>query len=157
MAPTNYWDRANPEAKRRPRRPTLWENSKSSPWVTQKLVGEKLAAGHQHVIAQAGAQWSKDPFLHSAVQLKKSPDERPAVQVPVASQRLPDFTYTGFMQIGDIKLAILNGIEYARGESLNGENYYVKEIHPTRVVIGRINGPETIQLPIAEFDTADGK
>lgn len=125
--------------------------------VTQKLVGEKPAKEYQHMIAQAGAQWSKDPFLHSSAPLKKSLIERVTVNKTVTAERPPDLIYTGFMQIGNAKLAILNGIEYAMGESLNVKNYYVKEIHPTRVVIGKINGLETIQLPIAEMFSGIGK
>lgn len=125
--------------------------------VTRKLVGQKPAEEYQYIITQADAQWSKDPFIHSAAPLKKSLVERVGLNEPVDAQQPPDIIYTGFMQTGDIKLAILNGIEYAEGESLNIGDYYVKEIDPTRAVIGTINGPGTIQLPIAEFDSAIGK
>ena len=124
--------------------------------ITQKLVSEKLNKEYQHMMVQAGANWSKDPFLHSSAQLKKSLATPTIISKPVSTDRAPDLTYTGFMQIGDTKLAILNGIEYAKGESLDIKNYYVKEIYPTRVVIGKIDGLGTIQMPIVEIDSGIG-
>ena len=57
------------------------------------------------------------------------------------------------MQLGNVKMAIINGTEYAVGEAMDDRSFYVKSISPQRVVIGKVDGVETIQLPIQEFDS----
>ena len=125
--------------------------------VSQKLKRGKLTADYQHMITQADEQWTKDPFLLSVAPLKKNLSERAALDKTLTPERRPEIIYTGYMQIGDTRLAILNGIEYERGESLMMSEYYVKEIRPTRVVIGKVNSRETIQLPIVEIDSGIGQ
>lgn len=140
-----------PKAKTSPQADPVAELKNFVLEVSQKLVGDKLGEEYQYMIEQAGDQWTKDPFLHSSTSLKKNLTERVLPKKLVPTERPPELTYTGFMQIGDTRMAILNGIEYARGESLNLKDYFVKDILPTRVVIGRLNNLETIQLPIAEI------
>ncbi|MGD8881179.1 MAG: general secretion pathway protein GspB, partial [Desulfobacterales bacterium] len=50
---------------------------------------------------------------------------------------IPDLevSYTGFMQMGDKKLAIINGVEYAAGDRLEQGDYILQSITPSRVVI----------------------
>jgi hypothetical protein len=121
--------------------------------VARKLADEKSAKEHRYMIAQAGAPWTKDPFLQSANALK--PSLTPQVKTPKAAPRKPApvFVYTGYLSTGDSKLAIINGLEYAEGESLSVEDYYVRTILPNRVVIARINGPGTVQLPIVDMNS----
>jgi hypothetical protein len=53
---------------------------------------------------------------------------------PVSTPDL-DISYTGFMQMGDIKFAIINGVEYATGDRLEQGDYILRSITPSRVVI----------------------
>ncbi len=123
--------------------------------ISQKLAGDKPSEDYQYMITQAGDPWPKDPFLLSSALLRKSRAAQVTVSEPQPAERTPDFIYTGYMQIEGTLLAIVNGIEYAKGESLRVEDYYIKEIHPKRVVIGKINSRETIQLPIADVDSGN--
>ena len=56
-------------------------------------------------------------------------------EVPRVS--IPDLkvTYTGFMKMGDKTFAIINGVEYAAGDSLEQGDYMVRSITPDQVVI----------------------
>ncbi len=120
--------------------------------VAQKLVNEKVAREYQYIITQSAAEWSKDPFIQSIGPLKESLVPTIKDEQPIRPTKLPEFEYTGFMQIGATKLAIINGIEYAVGESLASKNFYVKNISAQQVLIGKVGGPDTIQLPIREYD-----
>lgn len=120
--------------------------------VTQKLVNEKVTREYQYIISQAGAEWSKDPFIQSIGPLKESLATTIESEQPILQPERPEFIYTGFMQIGDTKLAIINGMEHVTGEALASKPYYVKNISAQYVVIGKIGGPDSIQIPIREYD-----
>ena len=59
-------------------------------------------------------------------------------------------SYTGFLQVEDSLLAVVNGMEYETGEQLNQAGYYIKSISPAKVVIGIANNSKTIILPLDE-------
>lgn len=118
--------------------------------VTQKLVSEKVSEEYRYLIGQAGDDWNKDPFIHSTAPLTKQAALPSSSQNRAGGLPLPQFIYTGYLQVGDTKMAVINGMEYAVGESLKTKGLYVKSIAPLKVVIGKLNGEETIQLPITE-------
>lgn len=120
--------------------------------VTGKLAGEKVTQEYQYMIKQAGAQWTKDPFIHSSRPLKKRLLPLNVSQKPVKPSA-PDFDYTGFMQLETTRLAIVNGMEYSEGETLPGKMYYIKSISPQRVIIGKVDSKETIRVSISETDS----
>lgn len=121
--------------------------------MTHKLVKEKVSGEDRYRVAQASGQWSKDPFIHSAQPLKtqlkaQTPQESRSKQLTIA----PDFVFSGYLELGNTKMAVINGMEYAVGDSLGTNGYYVKNISSHRVVIGQVNGLETIKLPLREID-----
>lgn len=116
--------------------------------ATQKLenlnafitkVAEASKAGlskeDQYIIQQAEADWKQDPLI--SAELK----DRPQSEINKASQiqrvSIPDLNvaYTGFMQMGDKKFAIINGVEYTAGDRLEEGEYIVRSITPRQVVI----------------------
>ena len=52
----------------------------------------------------------------------------------------PNFSYTGFMQMGDKRFAIINGFEYAPGDQLQEGGYKVSSVTPSKVVIVSTDG-----------------
>jgi hypothetical protein len=120
--------------------------------VTQKLINEKVSAEYSHIISQAGANWTKDPFIDSVEPLKKRKTIQPEDQKERVLPTRSGFIYTGYLKLGPIKMAVINGMEYSVGESLDVNGLYVKNISPHHVVIGKVHSPETIQLPLKELD-----
>jgi len=124
--------------------------------ITGKLDNEKVSMDYQHMIRQAGADWNKDPFIQSSTPLKKRLSTVGSAPKKARKTAAPRYTYSGFMQLGDTKLAIINGLEYAVGEKLPNKTHYVKTISTNRVVIARVNGDETIQIFLTETDASSG-
>lgn len=122
--------------------------------MTQRMAAQRISAEHRHIIDQAGAEWTKDPFIGSVASLGAQPEavrepvRRPSASTPTA----PVFAYTGFLQVGTEKLAIINGMEYARGDALGTGGHYVQGISAQRVTIGVVNSPETIHVPLRDVD-----
>ncbi len=125
--------------------------------IGKKLNNERIADEHRYMIDQAGATWEKDPFINSTKPLQKRLKSDRVDRQPLSIANRPNFIYSGFMEMGTVKLAIINGMEYTAGESLVDKTFYVKSISPQKVVIGMVKGPETIQLPISEYDSGTGE
>ena len=120
--------------------------------IGKKLNMGRPAGDYAYIVTQAGNTWGKDPFIHSPGALKKSPPTNNAAPSPKREEYRSRFSYTGFMQSGKVKMAIINGTEYTVGEAMEDRSFYVKSISPQRVVIGKVNGEQTIQIPIQEFN-----
>ena len=125
--------------------------------VNQKLNSQHFAKEYQYMINQAGLEWDKDPFIHSSQPLQKRLASEITQRQHKPKAERANFTYSGFMQSGTTKIAIINGLEYIEGESLADKTHYVKSISPQRVAIGKVQGTETIQLPISEFDSGSAE
>lgn len=119
--------------------------------VTQKLVKEKLPEEANYRIEKASTSWTKDPFLQTSGPLTdKKPNDASANQAVQTHAEQPDLVYTGYLQLGNKMMAVINGMEYAAGESLGVDDLYVKRISGQSVTIGKIKSEETIQLPLYE-------
>jgi len=110
------------------------------------LSSESVSSADRYIIEQAEKNWPQNPFLQSGAILTSQPFEAKA-EVTVEKIKL---AYTGFLQVSDLLLAIVNGMEYETGEQLNEAGYYIKHISPQRVVIGIEKSSKTIILPLDE-------
>jgi hypothetical protein len=120
--------------------------------MTQKLVADRTRSEAQHAVNQASSEWTKDPFIQSTAPLEsKSSGSAPSKKSSDVSATAPAFAFTGFLQMGDMQLAIINGMEYAVGDTIGTGGNFVESISPEGVVIGATSG-EKIQLPLSEID-----
>ena len=101
------------------------------------------------IIEQAKREWIRDPFLTLAAPQKAAVviDNRPAA---AATAPEVSFTYSGYIQMGERKLAIISGVEYETGDELDGGEQIVKQIEPLRVVIGPPNSNDNLTLQLDE-------
>lgn len=84
-----------------------------------------------YVLQKAKIDWTQDPLLQ--IQQKVSKEEEAARRPLVLDSKI---IYTGFLQMGDKRLAILNGTEYEIGDIMEPGDLIVRNIHPNHVVIG---------------------
>ena len=84
----------------------------------------------QTLISKIESDWDHDPFVQP---LKSDPLE------VVSSPSLPvsDFVYSGYMSVGDILFAVINGVEYRTGEIMPENGVKVINITPQRVILQR--------------------
>ena len=97
------------------------------------VLKDDFSRQQRYIIAQAKAEWPKDPFWITKV-LAKTDIVVENTRKTAATEE--EFAYTGYLKMGDRKLAIINGIEYEMGDQLEREGHFVKEIDSLRVVIG---------------------
>jgi hypothetical protein len=108
-----------------------------SAFITKVAEASKagLSKEDQYIIQQAEAEWKQDPLI--SAELKDRPESELQKAQQVTKVSIPDLNvaYTGFMQMGDRKFAIINGVEYASGDRLEQGDYIVRSITPRQVVI----------------------
>jgi hypothetical protein len=99
------------------------------------------------IFSRAEKEWARDPFLDA-----KSYRTWSTVKAPVkgAGEAKIEFVYSGYLDTGRKRMAIINGIEYSEGESLDVKGYVLKSASPTRVVIENRGTGATINVPLPE-------
>jgi hypothetical protein len=95
-----------------------------------------LSKEDKYIISRAESAWKQDPL--TTVELTDRPEDeikRQKQQVAQTTGPQLNVSYTGFMQMGDKKFAIINGLEYAAGDELEQGGFVVSSITPRQVVI----------------------
>ncbi|MFO7715685.1 hypothetical protein [Desulfosarcina sp.] len=124
--------------------------------VIQKLKEDTSLAKELYTIRMADRQWDKSPFLKNEALLSDTRQDSPADAADAVGARL-DLVYSGFLEVGTRRLAIINGIEYALGEAIDNQGRYVRRIFPHQVEIGRLNTPDVVLLKYMEYEAISGK
>ena len=113
-------------------------------------VAEKTKMGlskeQSYILQKAQAAWKQDPLVQ--IRNKISRDEEEENKPPVLNSEL---LYTGFLEMGDKRLAIINGTEYETGEKLEPGGFVIQSIRPNQVVISpEDRKTKTMILPLEE-------
>lgn len=114
-----------------------------------KLKGGKNA---DQVLQSALEQWEKDPFLVNQIAVISQPDATGASK----SVDTTGLQYTGFLQMGAQRIAVISGIEYAQGDQLVPGGLQVLKIEPTHVEVidGNSQARELLQMINDPFDAS---
>ena len=99
------------------------------------------------IFSRAEKEWTQDPFLDA-----KSYKAWSAAKAPVKGAGAPngEFVYSGYLGTGRKRMAIINGIEYSEGESLDVKGYVLKSVSPTGVIIENRGTGATVNVPLPE-------
>jgi hypothetical protein len=95
-----------------------------------------LSKEDKYIISRAESPWKQDPL--TTVELTDRPENeinRQQQQVAKTTGPQLNVSYTGFMQMGDKRFAIINGLEYTTGDELEQGGFVVRSITPSQVVI----------------------
>lgn len=90
----------------------------------------KAQGGKNHwqaLISKIESKWENDPFV-----LSLDPD---ALDEASSLASFPRFIYSGYMNVGKISFAVINGKEYKIGETIDEYEYQVIKITPGKVVL----------------------
>lgn len=95
-------------------------------------VAEKTQSGpskeQAYILNKAQIAWKQDPLIQLEAK-KVDVDTGPETVLDARVQ------YTGFLQMGDTRLAIINGMEYEAGDQLEPGGYIIRRILPNQVVV----------------------
>jgi len=112
-----------------------------------KRLKDDSAVKQAYILTQARNEWGKDPFL------SLKPQAQADIPAPIVEAlKIPEekFSYTGYLKMGDRKLAIINGAEYELGDELGRGGPVIKSIDPKQVIIAVPGTADEIILPLKE-------
>lgn len=95
-----------------------------------KLSQETVPERYDHLIRQAEKEWPGNPFFSRR-------QYRDFVLSRDAKTEVKKFAvdYTGYLEAGGRRIAIINDAEYAEGEELEIGGYVLKHISPEKITI----------------------
>jgi hypothetical protein len=120
--------------------------------VIQKLKEDTALTMDLLIIRSAERPWEKDPFLKTDTLLSDTPQRNVAENAAVTAETLPELVYSGFLEVGAQRLAIINGMEYASGEAIDGKGHYVRRIHPHQVEINNRHTSGVVILKLMDYE-----
>lgn len=99
------------------------------------------------IIQKAEAAWKLDPFMV----IRKAPPPAAEARSPNAAARaMPNLVFSGFLEIGPKRLAIINGMEYEAGDRVSPGSFSIKAILPNKVIMTSSQGE--VVLPLQESE-----
>lgn len=124
--------------------------------IVSKLGEDTSFSKELLVIRQAEEKWDRDPFVSAGETPSDTLEKQTLQKEANADGRHPDFVYSGYLQAGENRLAVINGIEYAPGESIDDQGHYIRRIEPDRVVIGTLGTQRNTFISLSEFNATSG-
>ena len=109
---------------------------------------EGLSEKDSYIIKRAENPWRRDPLirLRQAVQT-----EEETAQARKKTGPEGEILYTGYLEMGTMRLAIINGTEYSAGERLEQGGYVVQSISPGQIVLTTTDGTKDMFIvPLQE-------
>ncbi len=103
--------------------------------LIKRIRSADTTAKDTEVLERSSAQWQKDPFL--VVNKAANPEVENEKKLDVIADKdlTGDFLYSGYMEMGKNKLAIINGMEYQAGDHLDSKGATLKKISPGEIRI----------------------
>ena len=111
--------------------------------LTSDLTKYKVAGVDAYIAKRAEADWNKNPFWEKASYREFAGKEEggvPAVKI----------IYSGYVETGGKKVAIINSFEYEAGDKLDVEGYVLKQVTPLRVLVVNRQTGSKLYVPIQE-------
>ena len=108
------------------------------------LIKDITAGVDVYIIGRAEADWQKNPFW------ERHSYKEWAAREGAAGISASKIIYSGYVDSGKKKLAVINGLEYRIGEQLEMEGYILKGITPSKVLIVNKNTGNEVEVPIQE-------
>lgn len=127
--------------------------------ITELSVGltkDGPTATDTYIIEKAESKWAKDPFFEKKISVVKEKEKAKKVEAEVEAEPeaevLPEvtFSYSGYMKMGDRKIAIIDGMEYQTGEEIGPGGFIIRAIYPNKIVVGIKGKEEEITVPLVE-------
>lgn len=110
--------------------------------IQSDLIKDITAGVDAYIISMAEKDWQRNPFWE-----RSSYKEWAAREGGTGSGKI---IYSGYVDSGKKKLAVINGLEYRIGEQLEMEGYVLKNITPLKVILLNKNTGSEIEIPIQE-------
>ena len=103
--------------------------------LIKRIRNADTTAKDTEILEKSSAQWQKDPFLVVNKAVDPDVDNEKKLDIIADKDLTGDFLYSGYMEMGKSKLAIINGMEYQEGDHLDSKGATLKKITPGEIRI----------------------
>lgn len=115
------------------------------------LASDKPSDSEAYIIDIAAKEWKNNPFEKISQQKVETTAEiTPLIADNKDKTNIPSFTLSGFLSMGEKKVAIINGLEYKTGDELESGGYIVKQIRSSEVILKSKNEEKIISIHLAD-------
>jgi len=97
--------------------------------ISDVLRDDESARTEAYIADRAEEEWTNDPFSASN-RFNSEKTEESAGNI-----EKDNLIYSGYLEVGGRKIAIINGMDYQAGDELETSGYKVKRINPSSVII----------------------
>jgi hypothetical protein len=116
--------------------------------ITSKLPKGSLPTSDAYILSRAETGWVHDPF-YERKSFREWEKRKERARAGGISQKV-SFSYSGYLNVGNKNLAIINGVEYEAGNRLEIEGYVLKKIYAGKVVIVNEKSGAKFDVPLQE-------
>ena len=117
--------------------------------LTSDLIKDRLSGVDVYVISRAEADWQKNPFWERNSYREWANKDKSDVKISEAAP-VAKIVYSGYVEAGNKKMAVINGVEYSVGDKLEVGGYVLKKITATKVILNDKNEKIEKEIPIQE-------
>ena len=114
--------------------------------MIKDLSKDKITDSDAYVIKRMAIDWGKNPFwkkdLYKAWMNREGRSRGSGV--------LDKVIYSGYVDSGKNKMAVINGFEYRIGDELEIEGYILKQITPSKILIVNKHTDNKEEIPLQE-------
>lgn len=121
-------------------------NSAVNSNVATVFLNNPLERLDAYIIGRAEADWKSNPFLEKNLYKEWTAKD----ETVVASISAVKIIYSGYVDSGKKKMAIINGMEYGEGEKLEIQGYVLKHITPAKIKIENRNTGSELEIFLQE-------
>jgi len=116
--------------------------------VTTYIPKGSRSAFEVYTLSRADAHWKHDPFYERISYREWMKVKEPA-KAGGGAQKI-SFNYSGYVNMKDKRMAIINGIEYESGDPLEVEGYVLRGIYQNKVVIENVKSRSKFEVLLQE-------
>ncbi len=111
--------------------------------ISNDVMKDKVAGLDGYIIKKAEMDWDRSPFWGRAEYREFAGNES-------GGGLAAKIIYSGYVDAGRKRMAVINGYEYEAGDSLDIEGYILKSVTPSRVLIVNPSTGSELFIPMQE-------
>lgn len=116
--------------------------------VSDSMKEAGLDQDQKYILEAASSVWSKNPFYSWPV-----PEDTREEALPEEEREV--MIYSGYIEMGRARLAVINGLEYEIGEELAGGRFVVTRITPSNVTVQSRKSQQELTIPYKDVILVD--
>lgn len=101
------------------------------------------------IFSRAEREWTQDPFLDARTFRLRAEAKMPPKETLAMTPKI-ELVYSGYLEVGGKRMAIINGVEYREREELDVKGYVLNAVTPTRVVVENRATGKLLNVPLQE-------